>query len=70
MLMEMSNRSFKRFKNNAIIVDGLILCDDKISFKTVTHGSNVRRAKFDSSIYIINLSEMKQNYVMVVVKNM
>ena len=66
--MELSDRYFKRFKNNAIIVDGLILCDGKISFKTVTHGSNVRHVKINSSTYRINLNEMKQNYVMIVVK--
>ena len=66
--MELSDRYFKRFKNNAIIVDGLILCDGKISFKTVTHGSNVRNVKINSSTYRINLNEMKQNYVMIVVK--
>ena len=69
VLMELSNRSFKRFKNNAIILDELILCDGRISFEYVTHGSNVRCVKINSSTYRINLNKMKQNYVMVVAKN-
>ena len=41
VLMELSTRSFKRFKNKSIIIDELTIQDGTVSYSNVTYGSNV-----------------------------
>ena len=68
VLMELSTRSFKRFKNNSIVLDELTVQDGIVSYNNVTYGSNVCHMKTASSSFRINLNEMKQNYVMIVAR--
>ena len=66
VLMELSTRLSKRFKNDSIMIDELTVQDGIVSYNNVTYGSNVCRMKTASSSLRINLNEMKQNYVMIV----
>ena len=61
VLMELSTRSFKRFKNNSVIIDELTVHDGIVSYNNVTYGSNVYHMKTASSSFRINLNEMKKN---------
>ena len=45
VLMELSTRSFKRFKNNSIVLDELTVQDGIVSYNNVTYGSNVCHMK-------------------------
>ena len=60
--MELSVASFKRYKNNCIVLEDLIIIDGKVFYNTTSFGCNINEDRME-----IKLNETKWNYVMSVV---
>ena len=68
VLMELSTRSYQRFKNNAIELDGLNISNGMITYTHVKYGNNIRlQLNKKMACHTINLNEMKENFVIIVI---
>lgn len=68
VLMELSNRSYLRFKSNAIELKGINVKDGQVTYTNVIYGDNIQ-VKLNKKMACnnINLNEMKKNFVIIVI---
>ena len=68
VLMELSVRSYLRFKNNSIQLKEFTITNGCICYNTVVYGNNIRM-KYNNQTKCndINLNETKKNYIVIVI---